>query len=277
MQNNATNNITAFVFTFNDRAQIERTTWGTKDVRNPDAGSIKELVDQMGSDHQKFSDASIAKTSNLGDGALDIAEIGDSVYSEESKEKRPTDVSPQEKKAKEEAEQQKREEAKAKAVARKANKVFEAAAKRSVLDPEFQQLGTQLVEDARKQLAECKSLLTEIEQSPYGDTRKLYIEAYNTLNFRTLCLKKACSFEGADCITLMLTLKSKLSSSSGSKVMISNNGLLKASLSRLLPRRSSSACPRCCIFSAFTPSIATTTSRMSRKRKRAWSRTSRNA
>ena len=53
-----------FVFTFNDRAQIERTTWGTKDVRNPDAGSIKELVDQMGSDHQKFSDASIAKTLN---------------------------------------------------------------------------------------------------------------------------------------------------------------------------------------------------------------------
>lgn len=43
-----------FVVTFNEKAQSERTEWGTKDKKNLDDVDISNFEDVTGTDHHKF-------------------------------------------------------------------------------------------------------------------------------------------------------------------------------------------------------------------------------
>ena len=91
---------------------------------------------------------------------------------------------------------EKEEEQKAKAFAKRKAKPFEESAKRSMLDPEFKQWGTQCVTDARAMIQKITSKLEEIDSSDMQQEKALYDSAITTLKFRLECLKQACSFDG---------------------------------------------------------------------------------
>ena len=186
--------IERFVVTMEEESHLEQCISGYKDKRKPSAEDIAQIKNVMGTDHRSFEDMS--QPMGLGKGA-----VNDHEKNKMARSTAPTD--PHQKRLLEEANISEMKAAAEKKVAAKAKsadkkKKFDVVAKRSVLDPEFSEMGLKLVERATEMMDKAQHTVDSVEKNQ--ELGKMFETAINTLKHRLECLAHASCIaqEGGD-------------------------------------------------------------------------------
>ena len=164
----------------NAREQFEQLEYGHKNIKNPSAGQLSEILQGFGKDHQETNSQNYCRFLGIEDDVMGLVSANPfaapSLTAEENEEEKLTEIRLQ-------AEHQKKKEATKKS---RPEREFDEAGIRTIMDPQVEERAKNCHERAVKVMNECTELVQSIKASVF---LKEFASAVKTLEGRMLMLQ----------------------------------------------------------------------------------------